>query len=84
MVLQQGDALDGEGYLRQDPRVTTWRELLGDLRPSLLGDSLVADVSAISEEMNVAYAMHEITADFMTETINFFESSSPPGLDSLR
>ena len=42
-----------------------------DLQP----DSLQADASHNAEEMNVAYAMHEITAEKMDETLKFFDKA---------
>ena len=37
-------------------------------------DSLGPDESNIAEVLNVAWAMHEITADFMSETLDFFDA----------
>ena len=37
-------------------------------------DSLQADESAVAEELNVAWAAHEITADFMAQTLAWIES----------
>jgi hypothetical protein len=43
------------------------------------GDSLVADKSPIAEELNVAWAMHEITAEFIERTLDWFaEQTSRP------
>ena len=33
-----------------------------------------ADESAVAEELNVAWAAHEITADFMAQTLAWIES----------
>ena len=39
-----------------------------------VADSLQADESAVAEELNVAWAAHEITADFMAQTLAWIES----------
>jgi hypothetical protein len=76
-ALRNCELLDEGRYLLQDPRVTDWRECLRRNKELMLQiskeaeDSLEADVSAISEELNVAYAMHELTANHMTDMINF-------------
>ncbi|KAK3244237.1 hypothetical protein CYMTET_46143 [Cymbomonas tetramitiformis] len=55
------------GILYKDPRGTMWREAIKQhaFRGKEMNLPLENDRSAISEEMNVAYARHEITADFM-------------------
>ena len=69
--------LDENGFLVEDPRGTNWRDYLQDMSSLPYGDSLVADESPISEELNVAFADHELTADYMKETINFFLAANP-------
>ena len=64
------------GYLRQDPRHSNWRLAIDHLKDALKPDSLIADQSPIAEELNVAYALHEITADFMDETLIFFDKAA--------
>ncbi|CAK0890205.1 unnamed protein product [Prorocentrum cordatum] len=56
----------GDGLLAADPRKgAEWREaLLATGVPQELGDSLEADASAICEEMNVAWASHEMCSTF--------------------
>ena len=57
--------IDEHGFLVEDPRnVPTWRESLPDF-------DLVADRSPISEAMNVAYGMHEMTRDGMQEAFDY-------------
>mmetsp|Transcript_8722 Transcript_8722/g.14819 ORF Transcript_8722/g.14819 Transcript_8722/m.14819 type:complete len:362 (+) Transcript_8722:69-1154(+) len=67
--------LDESSYLLQDPRVSAWRECLKSSKQLweqiAAMDSLDADLSPISEEMNVAYAMHELTGNHMSEILNF-------------
>ncbi len=67
--------LDPNGYLLDDPRRTLWREALSTI-PGLEHDSLVADKSSISEVMNVAYGMHEMTRDGVEEALEFCLGSS--------
>lgn len=75
--LQTEGFLDKDGYLLRDPRRSDWREALrkttNDAPPlvALEKDSLVADESAISEVMNVAYGMHEMTRDGVKEGLEF-------------
>ena len=67
-ALQSSALLDGDGFLRQDPRGTAWREALtahagGTLARALPGpsadapDSLEPDRSAVSEALNVCTAV---------------------------
>lgn len=85
-ALHSCSLVDDTGFLLHDPRVTKWRDCLG-LYPWVvhniskdsghgndlytLADSLKADESPVSEELNVAYAMHELTANYMPDMINF-------------
>lgn len=85
-ALERASLLDGQGKLRDDPRRSDWREAvraapgaptLSEQLPGVApghADSLQPDASALSEELNVAWAMHEITADFMPQTIAWIES----------
>ena len=75
-TLQECNLLDESKYLLQDPRVTDWRVCLqrnDSLWMSIAAtqDSLESDRSPISEELNVAYAMHELTANPISDMINF-------------
>jgi hypothetical protein len=78
--LRSAGMLDRDGLLLEDPRQTAWRDALRDLLETgqLLRDTLEADKSPISEELNVAFAGHEITADFMRETMQFFLTHHQP------
>ena len=73
---------DQEGMLLQDPRsnAINWRDTVYRVIPDVLkssGDSLIPDQSAISEIMNVAYAQHEFTDEFIQTTFDFFDQISP-------
>lgn len=77
-LLQSGGFLDGQGYLREDPRRSGWRECLMADKGGVAGwlkrwgDDLVPDRSAVSELLNVAFAQHEIIAEHMDKTLDFF------------
>lgn len=70
--------LGDDGWLRGDPREGGWRDLvradrevasrLPGTRPGV-ADSLEPDVSPLSEVLNVAWAAHEITGDYMQDTM---------------
>ena len=73
-ALDKAGLLDKHGFLRDDPRRSDWRGAIrssAGLAQQLLGDSLVGDASAISEALNVAWAMHEIVSDPMEATIRW-------------
>ena len=62
--------------LKDDPRGSNWRVIARKTLPDLipLYDSLVADQSGISELLNVAWAMHEITDEQIVQTFEFMKS----------
>ena len=76
--------LDENHFLIKDPRVSRWRPALRK-KPKLMKalpgirdgvwDTLEPDVSPISEVLNVAYGMHELTSDFMAQTVHFLDST---------
>ncbi|CEM07910.1 unnamed protein product [Vitrella brassicaformis CCMP3155] len=75
-ALLEKKLIDGKGWLRHNPRDSQrcpWREAFS-LIPELKkhGLSLTADRSSISEELNVAWASHELTADFTKEILDWF------------
>lgn len=79
-ALEGAGLLDGDGMLKEDPRRSPWRAAIAaapGLAASLPGtapgsaDSLLPDESAVSEALNVAWAMHEIVSDEMPATIAF-------------
>ena len=63
------------GLLLGDPRRSTWRDVVSTALPHVVPsrDSLLADQSAVSELLNLAYAMHEVTDDYLKEVFAFFE-----------
>jgi hypothetical protein len=79
--LQQGGFLDAQGYLKQDPRGSDWRSAV---QPFAESDTLLANQSAISEIMNVAYSMHEMSREGVAEGLDFCLSLLPPSSSTCR
>ncbi len=74
-ALRAAGLLNGTGFLLSDPRRSEWRHALRNVtRPALANDTLAPDASPIAEELNVAWAAHELTADAMNETLAFFSA----------
>jgi predicted esterase len=62
--------------LTTDPRGSDWRACVAPLGGAALGaDSLVADESPLSEELNVAWAAHELTAEHAEDVLRFLHAS---------
>lgn len=75
-VLVAGDYISNNTFLlADDPRQTNWRQVIATAIPSAIPhrDNLVADQSTISELLNLAWDMHEITDDFNKE-VRFVKS----------
>ena len=63
-----------DGFLKKDPRRSEWRAVLELFTYS---DSLIADQSPISEVMNVAWGMHEMSRDRVKEALQFCLTQAP-------
>lgn len=79
-ALKEGGALDQSGFLITDPRASrphmsksSWQSLVRERLPDL---PVEADVSALAEEMNVAWAMHELVSDRMDEVFLWLEQAA--------
>ncbi|KAL3924112.1 MAG: hypothetical protein SGARI_006094, partial [Bacillariaceae sp.] len=73
-ALVQANMLDADGYLVDSPRQSTWREVLQSQTPpigAVTQDPLTPDASPISEVMNVADGVHELTRDGVKEGLEF-------------
>lgn len=69
--LKQDGYLDEHGFLVEDPRRSSWRECVAQsVGPGGLG----LDESAILEEMNVAFSMHELKDKCEEQTLRFIQS----------
>ncbi|KAI0558194.1 hypothetical protein FGB62_228g013 [Gracilaria domingensis] len=73
-ALNAAGHLDSVWHLKSDPRQSLWRNVVQHLQ-NKMGDFLIADASPLSEELNRAWAAHEITAEYIVETLNFFEKT---------
>ena len=78
-LVAAGLLAESDSLLTQDPRGGRWRIALRAHEPAThvvyaLGDSLEPDESAISEELNVAWAMHEITSQNIDSTLDWLEA----------
>ena len=59
--------------LKEDPHKSRWRKAARGAIPASV-DSLNADTSAVSEAMNVAYALHETTNEHTESALTWIES----------
>lgn len=71
-ALRRAEMLDASGYLREDPRASDWRDVLA---PMAKTDGLQPDKSPLSEVLNVAYALHELSADGFEEDVAWLETA---------
>jgi hypothetical protein len=74
-ALTAGGLVDAAtGKLKDDPRMTDWRQVASRALPHVvpLKDSLKPDESAVSELLNLAWAAHEITDEYLPETFKWF------------
>jgi hypothetical protein len=77
--LRKNGLLDDGDFLRDSPRRSNWRAAIEPLLPlpGLEGDTLAADLSLISEVMNVADGEHEMTRDGVKEALEFCLQTPP-------
>lgn len=70
--LQTAGLVTSNGLLKKDPRQTgdEWRNVL---KPHSEGQDLRPDLGAIPEELNLAWAGHEIVSDTTDEMLDWFE-----------
>jgi hypothetical protein len=75
-LLRAGYIAQESGLLKQEPRMSDWREIAQAALPHIvpLVDSLVADRSPLAELMNLAWASHEITDEHIGDVLEFFDS----------
>jgi hypothetical protein len=79
--LQAKGHVDNSGFLLQDPRLRTWVKDVAEIVPETL-DTLVPDESCIAEELNVAFAMHEFSAEHAHTMFDFCEGAQDQSLFS--
>ncbi|KAE8668150.1 putative Protodermal factor 1.3 [Hibiscus syriacus] len=63
--------VDENGYMKQDGRVTPWKDALRDSKINLLEKDLMHPVD---EDLNLAFAYHEMTSLQSDEIFKWFES----------
>ena len=85
-ALRTAGLLDNSGFITADPRQSNWRSVLQAYAKG--GDSLVADRSPLSEVLNAAYGMHEMTRNGVKEALELCrlgsrEAGTPNFLDSV-
>ena len=75
-ALKSAGFIDAAGLLVEDPRVSQWRAVASKALPHIVPaqDNLISDQSGISELLNLAYAMHEITDENLDKVFEFMKS----------
>merc|ERR1719362_82731 len=82
-ALGMAGMLDEAGFLREDPRTSNWRYTLRPLVP-VTEDSLEADRSPIAEALNMAWGLHEMTAEGCEEALSFCLRMLPAEKELIR
>ena len=69
--------MDATGYLSHNSRTSHWEVAVEQLLPLNEGGLVGFEphIEQLAEEMNVAYAVHEFTADVIEEVLRFFETA---------
>lgn len=76
-ALQSAGMVDTTGILLVDPLMEDWIEVAKKALPGILSrDPLMNDISGLYELMKLAWAQHEITNEYLKETIIFFKNAS--------
>eukprot|EP01026_Neomeris_dumetosa_P020694 TRINITY_DN1833_c0_g1_i1.p1 TRINITY_DN1833_c0_g1~~TRINITY_DN1833_c0_g1_i1.p1 ORF type:complete len:473 (-),score=22.30 TRINITY_DN1833_c0_g1_i1:748-2166(-) len=77
-ALYSSELLDTQGYLKSDPRQNdVWRSVLLDEIPEIGElDSLQQDESPIAEELNVAWAQHQMISDYTSQVLKWFQDTA--------
>ena len=79
-IISKSGSQEEKMLLRHDPRSSDWRRYIQPVLSSSSGssgsstDSLKADASPISEIMNIAYAFHEMTDEYVADAIEFLDT----------
>ncbi|KAL4441477.1 hypothetical protein ABPG77_001981 [Micractinium sp. CCAP 211/92] len=82
--------IDYQGYVTTDPRYTTqpWKEQLMEILPHMRPetgnpDGLASDPAIIGEQMNLAWASHEIISDYLTPCLAWLEAGGQKPIDGF-
>ncbi|XP_050228244.1 uncharacterized protein LOC126677597 [Mercurialis annua] len=70
-LFQDKGFIDRNGYMKKDGRATNWKAALRDTKDLLLDENLVQHVQ---EELNLAFAYHEMTSLQSQQIFKWFES----------
>lgn len=71
--LREGGFLNPEDFIKKPPRRSGWQEIAGPTA-ALIGDNLQDfDASPLAAAMNVAWAFHEMTSEFMGDALDWLE-----------
>ncbi|KAJ6686462.1 SECRETION-REGULATING GUANINE NUCLEOTIDE EXCHANGE FACTOR [Salix purpurea] len=70
-LFQVKSFVDGNGYMKKDGRATRWKEALRECKNLVLDKSMVQHVQ---EELNLAFAYHEMTSLQSEQIFKWFES----------
>lgn len=70
-VFKEKGFIDQNGYMRKDGRRTKWQKVLEEKKTLLLDKHLVPH---IQEELNLAFAYHEMTSTHSDQIFKWFES----------
>ena len=72
-ALRDAEFINQDGLLVEDPRQSEWRAVARKALPHIIPevDSLVADLSGISELLNLSWALHEITDENIVGVFEF-------------
>lgn len=77
--------VNDNGLVNQDPRYTKkpWQAQLRTAVPELSSDDVASDDSDIYELMNVAFAWHEIDAEYFTASLAWLELQGAVSMEAL-
>lgn len=74
-ALQHAGLLDSKGFLKKSSRHRLWVKPLENAVGATIADTFVADASCVAELMNVADAVHEFTAQYSEQILDFCEGT---------
>ncbi|CAL8463648.1 g3182 [Coccomyxa elongata] len=83
-ALKKAQLLNATDFLKEDPRVTLtkWQPVLKAI-PAVAGIGLVPETSPIFEELNLAWARHELISDHLDEVLDWLDARRRDGSAKL-
>ncbi|KAL6754892.1 hypothetical protein V8C86DRAFT_3138312 [Haematococcus lacustris] len=82
-LFQRKGLLTAEGLLKEDPRLYPWQQLVAAEVEGGEKLRLEADLSGLSEVLNLLWAQHEIVANTTADMLNFFEAHTGSAAGSI-